>query len=106
MSTIQLRRARPDTGSIGKALVFMPSPGVGDTSKAMVERLKHFTEPTPTFSGRRPVEAKGLDEELYDALASFKMRTALVAMHLNPEWRTGLFRQLDSLMAVEDWETS
>ena len=72
----------------------------------MVERLKHFTEPTPTFSGWKPVEAKGLNEKLYDALAAFKIRTAFVAMHLDREWRAGLFRQLDSLMAAADWEAT
>ena len=106
MSAIQLRRARSEAGSIGEALVFMPSLGVGETSKAIVQQLRHFTDPTPTFSGRRPVGAKDLDEQLYNALASFKVRTALVAMHLDREWRTGLFRQLDSLMAVEDWEAT
>jgi hypothetical protein len=28
-----------------------------------------------------------------------------VAMHLDREWRSRLFRQFDSLLAVEDWES-
>ena len=59
--------------------------------------------PTPSFSGIR-IAAQGLDEQLYDALAAFKIRTAAVAMHLDRDWRAKLFGQLDSLLALADWE--
>jgi hypothetical protein len=45
-----------------------------------------------------------LESELGSRLIDLKAHTASVAMHLTPEWRAGLFRQLDSLMAEENWE--
>ena len=106
MSAVQVQRFRPDPGLIGKALISFPSPGSSPISKYIHERLEGIRAPTPTFSGHRPVAPQNLTEELYDALASFKVRTALVAMHLDREWRVRLFRQLDSLLAIEDWEKS
>ena len=50
-------------------------------------------------ASRRP-----LTERLFDALASVKILTSQVAMHLDSEWRTRLFRQLDSLHDPEEWE--
>ena len=46
---------------------------------------------------------KPLSEKLYDALAGIKLLTAQVAMHLDAEWRSRLFDQLDDLLDVEDW---
>lgn len=106
MSSLQVQRSRPDAATIGKALISVPSAGSSEISELIAQRLKGFAAPTPTFSGRRLVPPKNLDEELYDALATFKMRTALVAMHLEREWRSRLFRQLDSLLALEDWHAS
>ena len=45
-----------------------------------------------------------LEEQLYNSKAAFKIRTATIAMHLPADWRTGLFRQVDSLLALEDWD--
>ncbi|MGH8556487.1 MAG: hypothetical protein ACRESZ_03295 [Methylococcales bacterium] len=45
-----------------------------------------------------------LEERLYDACASCKIKMSTVAMHLNPEWRSRFFSQLDSLMDFENWE--
>src|SRR5580704_16658355 len=101
MSAVQIPRYRPDAGSIGRALISMPSPGSGAMSKLIAERLEGIALPTPTFSGRRSDAPRSLEEQLYDALAAFKVRTASVAMHLDREWRSRLFRQLDSLLAVE-----
>ena len=106
MTEIQIERSRPDPAIIGKTTISMPSPGSSQTSVEIAERLKRFTMPTPTFSGTRPGAPKSLDEELYDALAAFKMQAALVAMHLDRDWRSRLFGQLDSLLAAEDWEPS
>ncbi len=47
---------------------------------------------------------KNIQEQLYDALASFKVRTATIAMHLDRDWRDRLFAQLDSLLAADDWQ--
>ncbi|MGH8511516.1 MAG: hypothetical protein ACREU8_09085, partial [Gammaproteobacteria bacterium] len=45
-----------------------------------------------------------LEERLYDARALCKTKTAAVAMHLDAEWRSRFFSQLDSLMDFENWE--
>jgi hypothetical protein len=103
MTALQLEKSRPDALSIGTKSVTMPSDSVHQTSRSIADRLAEIASPSPTFSGSREV-GEGLDEALYDALANFKIRTANVAMHLDRDRRWRLFRQLDSLLAIEDWE--
>ena len=43
-------------------------------------------------------------EHLFDALAAVKIMTSQVAMHLDGEWRSKLFHQLDSLHDLAEWE--
>jgi hypothetical protein len=45
-----------------------------------------------------------LEERLYNARAFCKITMANVAMHLDSEWRSRFFSQLDSLMDFENWE--
>lgn len=45
-----------------------------------------------------------IEERLYEAVAVAKIATSHVAMYLDPEWRKRLFRQLDSLHDVAEWE--
>jgi hypothetical protein len=82
----------------------MPSRGVDLTSQLIERRLMDIAAPSPTFLCGRS-EAKSLDEKLYDALASFKITTAAIAMHLDRDWRLRLFRQLDGLLDLENWES-
>ena len=103
MESIQIQKFRPDAGAIGRALVSFPSTGTSATSLIIKQKLGDLAAPTPSFSGIR-IAAKSLDEELYDALAAFKIRTAAVAMHLDRDWRSKLFGQLDSLLALADWD--
>src|SRR6266851_985409 len=104
MSTLQVVRAPRDPARFGLALISEPSIGVSPTSALIQQRLKSITAPTPTFIGSPALPPKSLEEKLYDALAAFKIRTATVAMHLDRDWRSRLFHQLDSLLAVEDWD--
>jgi hypothetical protein len=104
MTTVQISRARPEHAAIGATMISKPSVGVSAASKLIEQRLRDLTQPTPTFSGNRPIPAKDLDEQLYDALAAFKIHTASVAMHLDHEWRNRLFGQLDNLLGAEDWQ--
>ena len=46
---------------------------------------------------------KPLPERLFDVLASVKLLTAQVAMHLDAEWRNRIFEQLDDLLDAKDW---
>jgi hypothetical protein len=103
MGAIQIQKLRPDAGAIGRTSVSFPSMGTSTTSQFIKQKLDDLAAPTPSFSGIR-IAAKGLDEELYDALAAFKIRTAAVAMHLDRDWRAKLFGQLDSLLALSDWQ--
>src|SRR5207248_710206 len=42
-------------------------------------------------------------ERLYDALASAKVMTSQISMHLSAEWRRTLFAKLDELLDASDW---
>jgi hypothetical protein len=103
MDAIQIQKLRPDAGAIGRTSVSFPSTGTSTISQFIKQKLDDLAAPTPSFSGVR-IAAQGLDEQLYDALAAFKIRTAAVAMHLDRDWRAKLFGQLDSLLALADWE--
>jgi hypothetical protein len=105
MTSLQIVPTRPDPFSIGTWSIASASAGLGQTSQLIQQQLQKIALPSPTFSGQRPT-AQSLEEKLYDALASFKIRTATVAMYLDRERRSKLFRQLDGLLAVEDWEVT
>lgn len=47
---------------------------------------------------------KSIEERLFAATSSVKILTSQVAMHLEREWREKLFRQIDSLHDVDEWE--
>ena len=51
-----------------------------------------------------PSSGKTLTEILFDTRSSLKIKTAEVAMHLHAGWRELLFRQLDNLHDVEEWD--
>lgn len=46
---------------------------------------------------------KSTEEKLYDVLAGAKVMTSQVAMHMEQEWREGIFEQLDELLNIDDW---
>jgi hypothetical protein len=68
-----------------------------DATRVLRELEKRQTSDTC----ERP--ATSLEERLYDALASAKVATSRVAMHLERDWRDRLFTQLDDLLNVEEW---
>jgi hypothetical protein len=68
-----------------------------------VDALRPST-PSPTFREQEPLAEKSLAERLFDALAAAKVLAASVAMHLDRARRDKLFRQLDSLHDVTEWE--
>ncbi|MFZ0590092.1 MAG: hypothetical protein WAM39_06400 [Bryobacteraceae bacterium] len=59
---------------------------------------------SPTSFHQQLLPRKDLAERLFDALASAKQLTASVAMHLDRARRDKLFRQLDSLHDLAEWE--
>ena len=60
--------------------------------------------PPPPAEFGLTVTTGALEERLFDAVASAKMLTSQVAMHLKKEWRSKLFHQIDSLHDIEEWE--
>lgn len=106
MGLIQIPQRRLDFASIGRPSISLSSMATSQAAQALEARLQPITAPTPAFSGmEKRVHAKRtMEEQLYDALASFKVRTATVAMHLDRDWRGKLFAQLDSLLAADSWE--
>jgi hypothetical protein len=68
-----------------------------------IDALRPLT-PSPTSLEQKPSPEKNLAERLFDALAGAKILTALVAMHLDHARRDKLFRQLDSLHDLAEWE--
>ena len=67
-----------------------------------IEALKAkplLTTHKPALSGNESV-----DEILFDARANVKIMTSAVSMHINPELRVKLFRQIDMLHDPDEWE--
>jgi hypothetical protein len=62
---------------------------------------------SPSAIRQRPIFSQppaSLEEQLYNARATCKIRTAAVAMHLDREWRMCFFAQVDSLLSFDDWD--
>jgi hypothetical protein len=89
--------------NVGLPRALPPSTGWSQTAKAIADRVSSLNAQTPTFSGVSRA-AHDLPEKLYDALAAFKIKTSVVAMHLDDAWRSRLFEQLDNLLAVDEWD--
>jgi hypothetical protein len=79
------------------------SAGQSSDSRTINAILKGFSAPTPTFAGEQPSQ-NTTEEKLFEALASFKIFTSQIAMHLEDGWRQKLFGHLDNLLAVEEWD--
>jgi hypothetical protein len=131
MSALQIPTTRTDAAAIGASIAFPRTAGISPVSSQLAQILSGlnavrtfdrfeagaFSQSTTTGASelRRvsrvgPAQGsagvnKGLEEQLYDALASFKVRTATIAMHIDREWRDRLFKQLDSLLSAEDWQS-
>ena len=50
------------------------------------------------------VPGADLEDMLFENRASLKIAVSKVAMHLSSEWREVLFRQLDTLLQLDNWE--
>jgi len=93
---------------------FSSSTSVGVASHALAKARKAIDEPRNAVIQSRVIPMldeisntpshKALPEKLYDALASFKIRTAGVARYLDSAWRAKFFAGLDRLLDVEAWE--
>ena len=78
------------------------SVGASSDAVAISESLERQQSP-----GATPIqpaaENLALSERLFNALAVARVSVSKIAMHMNAEWRSGLFYQLDELLSEEDW---
>jgi hypothetical protein len=104
-----------NTAASSRAKSFDPAPFLGafplPSTDASVERwraaTRTFINPTPSAYPRpRLSQERPLTERMFDALAGFKLKTAVLAAgHFDREERTRLFRQLNSLFDPESWDS-
>lgn len=58
----------------------------------------------PAAFKEQPGAGLSLEEQLFNARAICKIRTAQIAMHLEPGRRERFFAQVDSLLDAEEWD--
>lgn len=88
-----------------------PSMGTSDEANAIknsfeeIEKFQNWDRPSAKFASfkLRSTGEKSLKEKLFDSLVSVKTMTSQIAMHLDKDWRTRLFTQLDDLLDIDDW---
>jgi hypothetical protein len=105
-----------NTAAPGRGKSYDPEPFLGAlpllSTDASVERWRQATRtlinPTASaYAQHPPRPSQPLPERLFDALATFKLKTAmLAAAHLNRDERARLFKQLDSLLDAENWDSA
>jgi len=115
MSELVLARNKTVTSpatAIAKS-VRAPSAGTGRESAYIDQGLYRLaantaTTVSSTSSSVTPEKEKpsktSLPEQLYNALAAAKVLTSQVAMHLEDHWRAKLFKRLDDLLSVDNWD--
>jgi hypothetical protein len=87
-------------------IVWQLEPAFSSETKELARQLDALRPSTPSPTSIEPKSSpeKNLGERLFDALVEAKVLTASVAMHLDHARRDKLFRQLDSLHDVAEWE--
>lgn len=107
MTTLQIDPRRHSFEEIGRPLFPIKTAGVGRDANDLAKSFRSRAELTYSIDSTTQNAAPGsrsLPDQLFNALAAFKIRTAAVAMHLDRDWRDRLFAQLDSLLAADDWD--
>lgn len=101
-----LARLRPS--AIGPDLPHSTTMTFAAASPQTIElekQIKNLRIP-PSPGALKSTVTYSIEESLFNATVAVKMLTAQVAMYLDREWRTRLFRQLDSLHDLSEWEPS
>jgi hypothetical protein len=81
-------------------------PEVSSTALNEIARqLEELKIPPSPASLSLTSQPRNLQESLFDATASVKILAAQVAMHMDKNWREKLFRQIDSLHDLEEWDS-
>jgi hypothetical protein len=108
----KLSTAAPNRGKSydpGPFLGALPLPSTAESADRWRTTTRTLFNPTPSSYPQHAPRPPGrpLNERLFDALAAFKLRTAtLAAAHFNPEERVRLFKQLDSLLDADSWDSA
>ena len=98
-------RTRPAPVSTGENAVGGLEHVVSDGTQRIIAQYAAALRRQPTPSAFEAADSeKSAGERVFDALAAVKVLTAQVAMHLDRVYRDWLFRQLDSLHEVDEWE--
>lgn len=107
MTGILVRSDRPGKG-VGQSPLALLEPAFSLQTKELAHRVQALqNNPSPGSLGPEATQMSSdrpLQERLFDALASVKILTSQIAMHLDSEWRTRLFQQLDSIHDPDEWE--
>jgi hypothetical protein len=88
-----------------KGIQNFPPEIFGNDSRDIAEFLDKASSSTKSIFKKDKEKIISLEDKLYESRAYCKVETSKVAMYLPNEWRTHFFRQLDSLMDAENWET-
>ena len=104
MTTVLDSTMRGQPVPMSPSLIKQP---VGSNASEIVDRVKALqSTPSPGSDlWKSSARHRQLPEQIFDALANVKIMTLQVAMHLDSEWRRKLFRQLDSLHDIAEWES-
>lgn len=85
--------------------VALPSPGVGRDAKKMEETLRSMQVVQPVALVSAPKSGVVTEEGIFEARLRAKLLMANVAMHISSDWRASLFRQLDDILDINEWES-
>lgn len=78
---------------------------MSESTKLLTKQVASLLNPLSPASLYPASIEMDIEERLFDATSSVKMLTAQVAMHMDKEWRNKLFRQIDSLHDLDEWDS-
>ena len=73
------------------------------TSSVSIAPMRNDATPLPSSEKPPSPKRASLEEQLFEARATAKILASRVAMYMEDEWRRKLYRQLDSLLDVDEW---
>ena len=83
----------------------MSSAAISEGSKQLSKSISNLQNPPSPSSLPFVSDVKNIESRLFDATASVKILASQVAMHMDKVWRDKLFRQIDSLHDLDEWDT-
>lgn len=76
---------------------------LSDTERLMDQVASLRNPVSPAMLSLTP-DTSTIEERLFDATASVKVLISRVSMYMTKEWRDKLFRQIDSLHDLDEWD--